>query len=252
MTNEKMEEIINKARQSAVSISGSKWEVYVLNFLKESLKNVSNNSKDERIKRISSDIGVVRMGQIKGINTAKKKYPKLYKSLFIPIINFARNRQYLISQEGILDLIFESGAMGDTDIVVFSKKYQIPIAIVSCKISLHGRLTETLFYSLYFRITNRVRVVLATADKGKQKEKDKWETEWGSPEKPSKNRLLATLFLDGVYVDNTPTFMPPSFNPSKDKTIIGGIVRPINELPYDIIRWYEDIKFSVNQPTTKN
>ncbi|RLI50245.1 MAG: hypothetical protein DRP09_20105 [Candidatus Thorarchaeota archaeon] len=53
------------------------------------------------------------------------------------------------------------------------------------------------------------------------------------------------LFLDGVYVDNVIEFMPEGFNPEKDKTALGGILRHLSELPVDILRWYEDIKFSV-------
>ncbi len=244
MNEEEIREEILKARQSAVSKAGNDWEIYVESFLKDSFNQIKKGSED-KLKKVIGDIGVQRMGKKGEIERIKGQYPKLYKALFIPILNFAKDRQSLVDHSEIINTIFDTGVIGDTDIVVFSLKYQIPIVIVSCKVSLHGRLTETLFYSLYYRITNKIKFVLATPDKGKQTTKEKWETEWGTPEKPSKDRMLSTLFLDGVYVDNVPEFMPDGFNPQKDKTALGGIVRHLSELPIDILRWYDDIKFSI-------
>ncbi|MEM3341448.1 MAG: BsaWI family type II restriction enzyme [Thermoplasmata archaeon] len=243
LTDNTFKDEVMKARQSAVSKAGNDWENYVENFLRESLKEIE--SKFKEYKTYIEDINIQRMGKKSEIESIKKNYPLLYQSLFIPIINFGKDRELLLKNTEIIDEIFSTGVVGDTDIVIFSKNYQIPVLIVSCKVSLHGRLTESLFYSLYYKITNKIKFVLATPDKGKQA-KEKWETEWGMPEKPSKDRMLATLFLDGIYVDNVPNFMPPSFNPERDKTALGGIVRPLVELPYDIIRWYEDIKFMKN------
>ncbi len=120
----------------------------------------------------------------------------------------------------------------------------MPIALISCKVSLHGRLTETLFYSLYYRLNGKLKVVLATPDKGRQSSKGVWESEWGSNERPTKGRLLASRFLDGVYIANVPIFMPPNFDPTYHGTVLGGIVRNLVELPLDIVRWYDDLKFS--------
>lgn len=114
-------------------------------------------------------------------------------------------------------------------------KDNIPIAVISCKTSLHGRFTETLFWSLLYRLLTKIKVVLATSDTGSG-EKGKLKTEWGSPEKPNQNRLLAEAFLDGVYVENVPEFCPELVEP----TVFGGIVRPLAELPEDLKRWAED------------
>jgi hypothetical protein len=80
---------------------------------------------------------------------------------------------------------------------------------------------------------------LATPDKGKQAS-ETWESEWGTEEQPSKDRILASVFLDGVYVQNAPTFMPSTFDPQKQGTHTGGIVKPLNQLLPDTIRWYEE------------
>jgi len=245
MSEDEIREEILKARQSAVSKAGNDWEDYVENFLKYSFKQILKTSKDSVLKKKIEDIEIQRMGKKREIETIKRQFPKLYKTLFIPIMNFAKNRQFLLDNPEIIDTLFDTGVIGDTDVVVFSRKHQIPIVIVSCKVSLHGRLTETLFYSLYYRITNKIKFVLATPDKGKQAKKLRWETEWSSPTNPSKDRILSMLFLDGVYVDNVPEFMPEGFEPNKDGTKLGGIVRHLSELPLDIMRWYDDIKFGI-------
>ena len=242
-----------RARQSAVSKSGGQWENYVKNFLELALQEIATASTDKKIKEKVEDIVIIKMGKRREIEKIKKEYPNLYRSLLIPFYNLAKSRKSLFNQYQQLEDIFEEGIIGDTDIVVFSQKTQTPIVVVSCKTSLHGRLTETLFYALYYRITGKIKFVLATPDKGKQDKEDKWSSEWGTPEKPSKDRILSTIFLDGVYVDNVVQFMPESFDPSKEKTHIGGIVRELHELPYDILRWYEDIKFAhINSKESKS
>ena len=244
MDEDKIREEILKARQSAVSKAGSKWENYVESFLKDSFEQMIKTVQDDELEKIV-DIEVRKMSQRGEIEAIKQQFPKLYKTLFIPIVNFAKDRQFLIDNPEIIDTIFDTGVVGDTDIVVFSRKHQIPIVIISCKVSLHGRLTETLFYSLYYRITNKTKFVLATPDKGKQSGRGRWETEWGTIENPSKDRILSILFLDGVYIDNVPEFMPKEFDSERNRTEIGGIVRYLLELPADILRWYDDIKFSI-------
>jgi len=244
MDEDKIREEILKARQSAVSKAGNNWENYVESFLKDSFEQMQKTARDDELEKIV-DIEAQRMSQRGEIKAIKQQFPKLYKTLFIPIINFAKDRQFLIDNPEIIDTIFDTGIVGDTDIVVFSRKHQVPIVIISCKVSLHGRLTETLFYSLYYRITNKIKFVLATPDKGKQSGRGRWETEWGTIKNPSKDRILSMLFLDGVYIDNVPKFMPREFNSEKNRTEIGGIVRYLLELPADIVRWYDDIKFSI-------
>lgn len=243
MDKEKLKEGILKARQGAVAKTGNDWEKYVEDFLRVSF----NEIKKEKLNlKIIEDIAILRMGKKSEMEQIRRKYPKLYQALLIPIVNFAKNKEFLLKNLDIISDLFENSLIGDTDIVVFSNRYEVPIVIISCKVSLHGRLTETLFYSLYYRITNKIKFILVTSDKGKQAEEGKWESEWGSVEHPSKDRIMAALFSDGVYVDNVSTFMPRGFNPSNKKTQVGGIIRELTELPLDIIRWYEDIKFSIN------
>jgi len=114
-------------------------------------------------------------------------------------------------------------------------KDEIPITIISCKTSLHGRFTETLFWSLLYRMLTKVRVVLATCDAGSGKPGD-LKSEWGTPENPNDYRLLAESYLDGVYVENVPEFCT-----LQEPTALGGIVRPLSELPSDINRWSQEI-----------
>ncbi|MEM3525794.1 MAG: BsaWI family type II restriction enzyme [Candidatus Jordarchaeaceae archaeon] len=124
--------------------------------------------------------------------------------------------------------------MGDIDLIAV--KGDIPIAVISCKTSLHGRFTETLFWSLLFRLLTKVKVVLVTSDTGSG-EKGALRTEWGTPENPNQNRLLAEAFLDRVYVENVSEFCPELIEP----TVFGGVVRPLSELPEDLKRWADEI-----------
>ncbi len=239
-------------RQSEVSRSGRRWEDYVEDYLRKALKSKLEKAVQEEkseLVEIINDIGIVR---IPG-NARKKKeviayihrdLPLLYEALFIPVpalhLQSVSSAIESANQGGFL----QQGTFGDADIVVYSLGTQAPIVVVSCKTSLHGRLTESLFYSLYYKISRKFKYVLATPDKGAQQGKGRsWKSEWGTPEEPSKNRILASLFLDGVYVKNVPEFMGPDFNPNRDRTVLGGIVRDLEELPEDIIRWYGDIKF---------
>ncbi|MEO0092012.1 MAG: BsaWI family type II restriction enzyme [candidate division WOR-3 bacterium] len=114
------------------------------------------------------------------------------------------------------------GVWGDVDLVVADTD-DYPIAIISCKTSFHGRFPETFFYSILFRVLTRVKFVLVTDDAGRAKKKE-WESELGSEEKPTKDRELASTFLDGVYTTNK-------------RTALGGIVKFITDLPKDILYW---------------
>lgn len=185
-------------RQSRVVKAGGNWEEYVRLFLDEKLQKT-----DIKIWRGSE----IREGSI------------LWKKLSIPT-------RTSTTQESV---------WGDIDLV--AAKGDVPIAIISCKLSLHGRLTETLFYSLLFRTLTKVKVVLATPDAGRG-QREKWTSEWGTPEKPTKDRLLAESYLDGVYVENVEQFckgMKPG-----EGTVLGGIVRHLSELPEDLVRWAEE------------
>lgn len=83
-------------------------------------------------------------------------------------------------------------------------------------------------------------MVLATPDAGRGRPGE-WRSEWGTYENPTKDRLLAESYLDGVYIENVEVFckdMKPG-----EGIVLGGIVRPLSELPTDLIRWEKDSKF---------
>ena len=92
------------------------------------------------------------------------------------------------------------GVWGDIDLIAY--KNNKVIAVISCKVSLHGRFTESLFYWLLFKTLKRpFKFVFATNDKGRVQ--SKWKSEWGADEKPTKDRELAETYTDGVYVKNS-------------------------------------------------
>jgi len=192
-----------RERQSRVAKAGGKWEDYVKLFLNEKLQG--------------TDLEVIYG---KGEEEVKKRSLRLWKMLSMPI-------KASTIQEAV---------WGDIDLVAV--KGDIPIAVISCKVSLHGRFTETLFWSLLFRTLTRVKVVLATPDGGRAGKEKKWASEWGTPENPTKDRLLAESYLDGVYVENVEAFCK-HIKPT-ERTALGGIVRPLSELPQDLIRWREE------------
>ncbi len=119
------------------------------------------------------------------------------------------------------------GVWGDIDLIVYNVKTKKVIAIVSCKVSLHGRLTESLFYWLLFidKLKRPFKFVFATNDKGRGQ--GKWNSEWGDNNAPTKDRELAEVYTDGVYVKNP-------------NTKLGGIVKPIEQLAEDILRWNKE------------
>jgi len=192
-----------RERQRRVTLSGGNWEEYVKTFLNEELK-------DTGIEVISA----------KYEGPVKERSSNLWKRLVLPIKSPIQDRTYKM--------------WGDLDLVAV--KDEVPIVVISCKTSLHGRLTETLFWSLIYRILTKMKVVLVTSDTGSGKG-GLLKSEWGRPENPNKNRQLAEVFLDGVYVENVPEFCPELAEP----TAFGGIVRPLSELPEDIRKWSEEI-----------
>lgn len=200
-----MDEETVTERQSRVVRAGGRWEEYVRLFLNEKLQGTS----------IEVIVG-------KNEKEVKKRSMTLWTMLSIPI-KVSTIRKFV---------------WGDIDLVAV--KEGIPIAVISCKLSLHGRFTETLFWSLLFRTLTRIKVVLATPDAGRG-QKGKWISEWGTSNKPTKDRLLAESYLDGVYVENVEAFCK-DIKPS-EKTVTGGIVRPLTELVEDLIKWEEETKF---------
>ena len=118
------------------------------------------------------------------------------------------------------------GVWGDIDLIVYNQKNKV-VAVISCKVSLHGRFTESLFYWLLFKTLKRpFKFVFATNDKGRGQ--GEWKSEWGSNEKPIKDRELAEKYTDGVYVKN-------------QHTKLGGILKNIELLADDIIKWDKEL-----------
>jgi|GEM_PF-4203979 len=61
----------------------------------------------------------------------------------------------------------------------------------------------------------------------------------GTLETPTKDRILAETYLDGVYVENVEEFCKNK--KPKEYTVLGGIVRSLSELPADLTRWGEEM-----------
>jgi len=192
-----------RERQARVVKIGEEWEAYVKSFLDAELK--------------TTDIEVV-VG--KNEDAIRKKSQTLWRLLSIPVKTSP-------SQDHI---------WGDVDLVAVRGEF--PVSVISCKLSLHGRFTETLFWSLLYRLQTRTKVVLATPDAGRGKVGE-WKSEWGTPDNPTKDRLLAEAFLDGVYVENVKSFCRNIR--AGEGTAMGGVIRPLDELPSDIVMWGKDI-----------
>ncbi len=182
-----------RERQSEVSRSGRGWEDYVASFLNSRLRG--------------SGIDVARGGSESMIRARDRN---LWRTLVLAG-----------DEKG-------PPIWGDIDLVALKRNK--PIAVVSCKTSLHGRLTETLFYYLLFK-PKGIQVVLATCDAGSGSANN-IRSEWGTSDNPTKNRSLAEIFLDGVYVENV-----AKFTPSHIKTALGGKVKRLSELPTDLEKW---------------
>lgn len=177
-------------RQSYVQRSGQEWEDRVKDLVNEDLKT------------LGSDLKVIKGDFI-------PKGSTLWEKLAIPV-----------GKPGS-----EQKIWGDIDLVVIDKD-QSPLAVISCKTSLHGRFSETLFYSLVLKdLIPDLRVVFATPDKGRQQKGKSWQSEWGSEEKPTKDRLLGSHYLDGIYILN-------------ENTNLGGMVKSLEDLARDLIDWH--------------
>ena len=124
------------------------------------------------------------------------------------------------------------------DVDLLALKNGFPIAIINCKSSIHGRFSFY-FWALLCRINKRVKFLVVSPDSGTGQ--DEWKSEWGTPENPSKYRELARRYVDGIYIANIPEFCK---NIKKNqRTAFGDVVRPLDELPEDLIRWSKDLKF---------
>lgn len=198
-----MNEETARERQSRVVKAGGKWEEYVRLYLNDSLKGTG-----------------IEVIYGKSEDNIKDRSLSLWEFLSLPLKSSGAGRN----------------VWGDIDLVAV--KDNLPITVISCKLSLHGRFTETLFWSLLFKSLTRIKVVLATPDTGRG-QKNRWESEWGTTQAATKDRLLAQSYLEAVYVENVAQFCK-HIKPSQ-QTALGGIIRPLNELPSDIQRWSIDI-----------
>lgn len=177
-------------RQSYVTKSGRNWENGVKEFVNSKLKN------------LGSDLVVIRGDEI-------PKNSELRKKLLIPVGKPDSGKKI----------------WGDIDLVVIEKNNN-PIGIISCKTSLHGRFSETLFYAVVLKdLIPNLKIVFATPDKGRQAGSGIWQSEWGSEDNPTKDRLLGSYYLDGIYILN-------------ESTKLGGMVKPLEDLPKDLVSWY--------------
>ncbi len=182
-----------RKRQSEVQKSGEELEKFVKDFVNKKL-----NEKGSKIK-------IIRGKEV-------VKNSSLWNKLAIPV-----------GKSGFQKI------WGDIDLIAIDEK-ENPLAIISCKVSLHGRFSETLFYAVVLRdLIKYLKVVFATSDKGRQQKTEKWQSEWGSKENPTKDRLLGSHYLDGIYIFN-------------EKTKLGGMVKSLEELPNDLIKWFECVE----------
>jgi hypothetical protein len=186
-----------KARQSSVSKEGREFQVHVQNLLNSSFIAGSQQICIQDGNEIVND--------------------SLLKEMFyFPVKGFKK-------------------VWGDVDLVAKNLISGYPIALISCKLSLHGRFTETLFYSrVYKDKIPDLKVVFATPDKGRQATSGSWKTEWGTPENPTKDRFLAETYLDGVYIDNEYLQKTWGF---EGKTALGGKIKSISQLNLDLMEW---------------
>lgn len=177
-------------RQSYVQKSGEEWENKVMKFV------------NQEFKKMNSELVVIKGKTV-------KKNTSLWDKLTIPV-----------GPPDSLQKIW-----GDIDLIVINKQETL-VAVISCKTSLHGRFSETLFYAVVLKdLIEELKFVFATPDKGRQQKGNEFQSEWGSEEKPTKDRLLGSHYLDGVYIQNP-------------KTSLGGTIKRLEELPKDIVKWH--------------
>lgn len=181
-------------RQSYVQKSGEEWENKVMDFV------------NQQLKKLGSDLNVIKGRTV-------KKGSQLWNRLSIPVGKSDSSQKI----------------WGDIDLIVIDKQ-ENPVAVISCKTSLHGRFSETLFYAVVLKdMIEELRIIFATPDKGRQQKGTDWQSEWGSDEKPTKDRLLGSHYLDGVYI----------LNP---ETKLGGMIKHLEELPKDLVGWHKSTK----------
>jgi hypothetical protein len=191
------EQTQNQQRQAKVSREGAKFELYVKNTLNETFVAKNQNIRIFNGNEVFKD-------------------PDLKEHFTIPVRGFNKN-------------------WGDVDLVAKDLDTNHPIALISCKLSLHGRFSETLFYSkIYREKIPDLKVVFATPDKGRQSKPGIWQSEWGTPVNPTKDRAFAETFLSAVYIDNDYLKREWGFN---GVTALGGKIKPFYQLAADLTIW---------------
>jgi hypothetical protein len=187
----------NQERQATVSREGSKFELYVKNTLNDAF-----NAQNQNIRILN------------GNEVFKDQHLK--EHFTIPVRGFNKN-------------------WGDVDLVAKDLNTTHPIALISCKLSLHGRFSETLFYSkIYREKIPDLKVVFATPDKGRQSRPGIWKSEWGTVQNPTKDRAFAETFLHSVYIDNEYRIREWGLIGA---TVLGGKIKSFAQLRSDIISW---------------
>jgi len=187
----------NQERQATVSREGAKFELYVKNTLNDAFTAQNQNI------RILNGNEVFKDSDLKDHFT-------------IAVRGFKKN-------------------WGDVDLVAKDLDTNHPIALISCKLSLHGRFSETLFYSkIYREKIPDLNVVFATPDKGRQSKPGIGQSEWGTAQTPTKDRAFAETFLHGVYIDNDYLRREWGFIGT---TVLGGKIKPFSQLGRDIVSW---------------
>jgi hypothetical protein len=187
------------SRQSKATKEGKKFETYVKTTLNDDKRLIDQKIRIYNNKDITEDV-------------------VLKDRLIIRI------RNYTLPQN-ILHLVAKNTETGK------------PIALICCKVSLHGRIPETLFYSWFYKTylkKEKLQVVLVTPDKGRQEKPEEWKSEWGTELKPTKCRILAEHFLNGVYIDND--YLKTRFG-LDGSTHIDGDLHMFSKLANDLIRW---------------
>ena len=178
----------NQERQATVSREGSKFELYVKNTLNDAF--IAQNQH----------ISILNGNEV-------FRDPYLKEHFTIPVRGFNKN-------------------WGDVDLVAKDLDTNHPIALISCKLSLHGK--------IYREKIPDLKVVFATPDKGRQSQPGIWKSEWGTVQNPTKDRAFAETFLHGVYIDNEYRIREWGLIGA---TVLGGKIKPFAQLSSDIVSW---------------
>ncbi|MDP3800244.1 MAG: BsaWI family type II restriction enzyme [bacterium] len=182
----------NSQRQRYVQKSGRAWEHFV------------RDKVNQDLLYLRSKLKVIRGDDARNDNN-------LWKKLSIPVGKINSNQRI----------------WGDIDLVVVDENNN-PIAIISCKTSLHGRLSESLFYAVVLKdMISSLKFVFSTPDKGRQQSGGSWQSEWGSEESPTKDRQLGSHYTDGIYIEN-------------NKTKLGGKLKALSSLAKDLVDWHSN------------